>query len=103
VWILAGAKSGGARVLIAAEAVVEDGLGPIEHGEADAFAALGQLRAALLDQIAGVGLVASKGEESNAPYGGKTASDASVAVWISSTSDAAAVSSPRRGGRRRAA
>ena len=67
--MLDGAKRGDPGVLVPAEAVVEDRLGPIEHGEADAFAAIGQLGSAAIDERGRLGPAASQGEEPTAPYG----------------------------------
>ena len=60
---------------------------PNRAWESDAFAALRQLRAAVLDEVGGLG-PAAEDESPTAPYRATRRSEASVAVPISSTSDA---------------
>jgi hypothetical protein len=51
--------------LIAAEAVEEDSLGPVEHGQADSFASPGCVRSARLDQGHRLGLAAAECEHAH--------------------------------------
>ena len=51
--------------LVAAETVVQDRRGPIEHRESDAFAASGHGRASAFDEIARLSLATTVGSETD--------------------------------------
>jgi hypothetical protein len=74
-WVIDDAKGDGSCLRMAAEAIVEYRLGPVEHGEPDPFSTLRAVAAAALDQRGGLGLATSEGSERDGGVGNRRAPD----------------------------